>query len=645
MFCVKHQLIILGGFLAFFGGSISVRADEFHINVSDRQSDLSLRDAILQARRHRRETPADAIVVDLPASTIRLTAPLELSVADSGTLEAPLIIRGAASGKTELKGSIVVAGLKPSSRRPERWLGHEPELGLFELDVNRFIGKIDLSKRGMDQRGASSNFDLYHEGHRLRIARWPQVGFTREVIAHVDAVDKLVHLKLPDVLFDVLRNEKNVWIGGFWSADWKYETAPLVASETDRDYEISGGSGLSTRGSFRLSILNALGLLSEKDTYVLDAGQKRAIILGEPDASYEIAMLKTLIVIKNAKHIKVENLAMEQTLADVVDISDSDDITFESCFIGHSGSTAISIYGGHSNVIRRCVIRDSSEAAVSVIGGDYQTLTPSGHRIEESIVQDFGLESFSYRPGVQIRGVGNSVINSIVERGPHSAIILEGNDHRITGNEISNVALWTDDVGALYLDRSWTGRGNVIAKNYIHDIGNPSTAQSLVIGIYLDDQFSGVEIEGNVFERCRTPILIGGGKDNFVHDNKFIMDGTYAMAIDGRGLTWQGPNSEAGRALLSSYQRVISSSPEALERYPALRIDERRMWAPTGNRIRANSIAGGTISKVASEAVQYVEQSTDNVVTGPNPDSEYRIQAAVSRERLLSSLLFRSKAN
>lgn len=601
---------------------------------------------MLLARKHRREAPSEAIVVNLPAGAVRLTAPLELSAADSGVPEAPLIIRGATNAKTELKGSITVSGLTPSSRRAEKWLGREPELGLFELDVSRFNGRAELSKRGMDQRGASSNFDLYHQGRRLRIARWPQVGFSREVIAHVDAADKLVHLKLPDLLFDVVRGEKNVWIGGFWNADWKYETASLIASEPDRDHKISGALGLSTRGSFRLSLFNALGFLSEKDTYVLDAGQKRAIILGEPGASYEVAILKNVIVMKNAKNIKIENVAIEQALGDVITISDSDDITLENCFIGHSGSTAIAIYGGHRNVVRHCVIRDSSETGVSIIGGDYQTLAPSGHSIEESIVQDFGLESFSYRPGVQIRGVGNSVINSIIEGGPHSAIILEGNDHRIIGNEISNVALWTDDVGGLYLDRSWIARGNVIAKNYIHDLGNPTSAQSLVIGIYLDDQFSGVEIEGNIFERCRNPILIGGGKDNFVHDNLFIMDGTYAVTMDGRGLTWQGPNSEAGRALLSNYQRVLSSAPEALVRYPALRLDERRMWAPTGNRVRANRIVGGRLSKVASEAAQYLEQSTDNVVVAPGaPASEHAMRAAISRENLLSNLLFRSRAN
>lgn len=557
-----------------------------------------------------------------------------------------MIIRGATNGKTELKGSIVVSDLTPSSRRPKKWLGHEPELGLFELDVSRFKVRADVSKRGMDQRGAVSNFDLYRQGHRLRIARWPDVGFAREAIAHVDAADKLVHLSIPDLLFEVLRGEKNVWIGGFWNADWKYETAPLIASDADRDYKISGALGLSRPGSFRLSLINALGLLSEKDTYVLDAGQKRAIILGEPGASYELSILKNLIVMRNAKNIRVENVAIEQTLGDVVDISDSDDITLENCFIGHSGSTAISIYGGHRNVVRHCVITDSSETGVSIIGGDYQTLTPSGHSIEESIVQDFGLESFSYRPGVQIRGVGNSVINSIIERGPHSAIILEGNDHQIIGNEISKVGLWTDDMGALYLDRSWIGRGNVIAKNYIHDLGNPTSAQSLVIGIYLDDQFSGVEIEGNVFERCRNPILIGGGKDNFVHDNLFIMDGTYAVTIDGRGLTWQGPNSEAGRSLLSSYQRVISSTPEALQRYPALRLDERQMWAPTGNRIRANRIVGGTLLQVAGEAAQYLEQSTDNIVVDRRETaSEHAMQATISRESLLSGLLFRSRVN
>jgi hypothetical protein len=48
------------------------------------------------------------------------------------------------------------------------------------------------------------------------------------------------------------------------------------------------------------------------------------------------------------------------------------------------------------------------------------------------------------------------------------AIGLGGNEHLIQGNEIHSVCTDTDDVGAFYMGRDYTCRGNIVRYNYFH---------------------------------------------------------------------------------------------------------------------------------------------------------------------------------
>ncbi len=153
------------------------------------------------------------------------------------------------------------------------------------------------------------------------------------------------------------------------------------------------------------------------------------------------------------------------------------------------------------------------------------------------MVSGFGLLNPSYRPAIDIYGVGNRVSGSILDDGRHSAIILSGNDHRIADNEIRRVVTQSDDAGAIYMGRDWTMRGNVISRNHIHTVGQVEKATSFVSGIYLDDQFSGTHVIDNVIASGEYGVVIGGGRDVLVRGNIFAGQRLAGVYADERGLT------------------------------------------------------------------------------------------------------------
>ena len=82
---------------------------------------------------------------------------------------------------------------------------------------------------------------------------------------------------------------------------------------------------------------------------------------------------------------------------------------------------------------------------------------------------------------------------NVLENGPHSAILGNGNNNLFEYNVIKNFVYETSDSGAFYTGRSWANLGNILRYNEFYNIlSNAATyTGSDVSAIYLDDQMSG----------------------------------------------------------------------------------------------------------------------------------------------------------
>ncbi|WP_368508521.1 right-handed parallel beta-helix repeat-containing protein [Bradyrhizobium lupini] len=589
-------------------------------------------------------------IIQLPAGTFRLTAPIRITAAHSGQPDNPTIIRGSAAGKTILAGSRILPIKHGYSGIQQR----HPNTPVV-LDLTPLAGSPlpRLTPRGSYVNVDHSSLELFQGEARLRPARWPKHGFSKELVATSDGESSIITFTAP--LFEKWKREQQVWIGGYWKADWAFEKLPLtqfLSDGTARAGPVRGEG--KVRGHFPFFIENAKSELSQPGEFVFDANQLTATVLpNASEASFEIAVTDTLLEIDGAHDVVIERVSFEKTSGTTVKIRNSSNIILRDCFVGLSGVDGISVDGGVNVIIDRCVVRDVAETGVSLVGGNRVSLTPSGHQLRDSVVRNFGMDSLTYRPAVKLQGVGNRVEGCFLTNGSHSAVLVTGNENILARNEISHVVWGSDDAGAIYTGRDWTERGNVMEGNFFHDIGMPPGSDgrpSFVSGIYLDDQESGYLIRRNVFLNVNRPVVIHGGRDNLITENAFLLSAHGSVWIHrrGEGLT--------GGTLENRLNAVPYMSNIWTKRYPQLaRLPQEDPASPLNNIVSRNLVIGGALAEygLASDAVYLGLEGNTNYPAPATTDlyasrlAEQLMQLAAksklpvaSREENLARLLY-----
>jgi len=544
--------------------------------------------------------------VQLRSGTYRLTEALHITGAYSGRPGEPTLITGDASGSTHFVGS---APARLSARSPYPEACAPPAGATFvSLDLTPAGGKPapNLTERGAYVLPQRSELELFQDNKRLRPARWPKQGFSEDITGKTPATVPATGLSvaLSPELYKRWSKEPHLWMGGFYQADWDYEKVP-VSGFTDADNSVQLPSlkgGNQVRRRFRFFVENAFSELSQAGEFVLDPEHMTALVMSNaPATPIEVAVANTLLEIDGAHDIVIERIAFEKSAGTIVRIRNSTNIVLRDCFVGHGGLHGIEIVGGANVKIERCVVRDIAETAVQMTGGDRKSLTPSGHTLADSMVTDFGEESLTYRPAVQLHGVGNRIEGCFLSRGPHSAILLAGNDHVVTGNEISDVVRITDDAGAIYVGRDWTERGTVIQNNFLHEIGTRRGERgnlrdpSFVSGVYLDDRESGYLIQRNVFLNVSRPIVIHGGRDNVVRENSFFWPSHAAVFIEKQDA------NENRQTLEERLNAVPYKDGLWAKRYPELvNLLRQDPASPLNNVALDNVVVGGVVAEFKS---------------------------------------------
>ena len=239
------------------------------------------------------------------------------------------------------------------------------------------------------------------------------------------------------------------------------------------------------------------------------------------------------------------------------------------------GSEALRVDGGARCRIDGCVLRHLDAAGITMRGGDRGRFVRADHVCANTLVEDYERFHRTYNGAFTAEGCGITIHHCVLRDGPSSALSLAGNDLVAEFNLIERVATESDDQGGfdLYLNPSM--RGIVMRYNHWRDIHGGTRYG--VAGIRLDDLISGVEIRGNLFERCGSVefggVQIHGGCDNVIEENVFY-DCPFAVSFTPYGdslfhATWD--------RICDRICREVDMTSEAfLVRYP-----EARGWGRT----------------------------------------------------------------
>jgi hypothetical protein len=427
----------------------------------------------------------------------------------------------------------------------------------------------------------------------MTVARWPNEGFVKIAGAPQEAPDehgRTLGSLTGGFLYEGDRPrrwkaDENRWVHGYWAYDWANSYERIASIDTDRRLIKTapphGNYGF--RSGQRIYFLNILEELDSPGEWYLDAAT--SILYFWPPAPISSKTVRVSVVeqplidLKNASHLTLRGLTIECTRGDGIRIEGGADNLIDRCNIFNIGDTAVTVTGGTNHRVAGCQIYNTGDGGISLSGGDRKTLTPANHVAENNHLHHIARWSKCYQPAIAISGVGIRAAHNLIHDHPHCGILLSGNDHIIEYNEIHHVCLETGDVGAIYMGRDYTYRGNAIKFNYLHDTGGVGMGS---MGVYMDDCVSGTLIYGNLFKNVQRAVMLGGGRDFQVENNVFI-NCKPAIQFDARGLeklpVWHDMVYQFMRDRLNE---MNPDQPPYSTRYPELTDLKKYLATPTG---------------------------------------------------------------
>lgn len=556
---------------------------EYVISIPNQAADLPT--AQTMAKTARIENPGRPIVILLPSGITRLTEPIELTSSDSGSTQAPLIIRGQPDGSSSILGSIPLPndGIDGNGNSVANLTTHGISIG------------SGIIVRTWADTNNSGNFELFQGDQRLRLARWPSAGQGFSLDWHYvhggnDGVTNLT-ATIPGHGVTNWTSEENLWLGCTCSYPWVWETKPIST--------ISGPSTIVTRpflhngypfvdgmGFFIFNSVHELNVGTLGQYVYLTSGNQFLYRPYPNGLQVELARTSRLIHVNGAHDVIIEKVSLEKSLGAAVVFDSSDRITIRDSFVGHTSGEGIEINNGTYDTILRCVVADTSNTGILITAGTRSTLTPANHAVKDSIIVDNGIDSLMDEPAISLRGVGLTVSGSYLGRNSQALLTLFGNDISISDSEMVNGVLLSSDAGELS-QYDITNRGFAFDYNFFHDAGR-SGLTTKTTGIYLDFNGSGAKITNNLFTQMVRQILIHGGRDNYISGNMFMYP--YTVVEDGTpGAIYFGdlPYTPSELAAVP-YTNALWTS-----RFPTLaNVLSNSPNLPLGNVVQDNIMAG-----------------------------------------------------
>jgi hypothetical protein len=572
----------------------------------------------IRALKEAGDLPAGGAAIWIRGGVYPLRTGFELTAEDSGREDAPIVYGAYQQERVTLIGGKEVTGFAPVTdpavlgRLEEAARGH-----VFQADL-RAQGITDFGEmrpRGFGQPIRLAGLELFFNDEPQTLARWPNGEWAH--IAGVPAGQQGGRFGYEGDRPKRWGDASDVWVHGYWTYDWADSYVKVASIDTDRR-EIATAPPHGVYGytaGKRYYALNLLEELDEPGEWYLD--RETGVLYFWPPSPIEegqafVSLLEEpMVSIKDASYVTLRGLTLEYVRGAGVEIAGGAHNLVADCTLRNIGNTAINIRGGTDNGVSGCDISATGDGAILLEGGDRKTLTPAGNYVEDCRISDFGRWDRTYRPAVLIRGVGNRISHNLMQDAPHTAILLNGNDHVIEFNEIHHVCLETDDAGAFYLGRDFTERGNIVRYNYFHHLGDAKWVQA----VYLDDCASGTLVFGNLFYQANRAVQLGGGRDNTI-ENNIIVDCKLGLPIDARGLGWAKKWFDGtDTTLMDRLKAVNYSQPPYSVRYPELAgILEDEPAVPKGNRIVRNISVGGQWVTMANGLTDKIIHFEDNLV-------------------------------
>ena len=578
-----------------------------------------------------------SIRVLLRAGTYPVNSTLELTSEDSGTPDAPVIWTAFDDEEVILTGGQRLYHLAP--------VAGGPFAARVRPELQDSIVVADLRGEGIDDFGSFSDdegpgLEVFVDNRRMQRARYPNTGFLK--IASVpQSGDSLINegsfqwqrdgiavgrhfgrIQIDDKRLAAWAPSPDIWLHGYYVWDWRdgFQPVASVDGKSGTVYPASPHHNYGYSKGQRLYFFNVLEELDQPGEWVLDF-ENGFLYLWPPGEVEEATVSVSVfdgpaISLSGASNVEIRRLTFTEFRKSAVEIERGEHCRLLGNVIRNVGRSPITIVGGAGHEVRSNDLVDLGGAGIAVEGGDRMTLEPAGHLIHNNRIEHFGQVRKTDVPGIRMTGVGITASHNLLTDSPDAGIFFFGNDMILEYNDIHRVAKESDDVGAMYIGRDYSMRGNIIRYNYLHHLEKPMHVG--VMGVYLDDFASRVTVVNNVFYKAGRCVFMGGGRRNHVEGNVFV-GCSPSVFLDARGKVRNTEFFDGRITVLEDRLAAVNyQQPPYSERYPelvGLYDDDPAM--PKYNRIIGNVSMEGTWLWLYSGLPLSILEMTGNVVAAP----------------------------
>jgi parallel beta-helix repeat protein len=306
----------------------------------------------------------------------------------------------------------------------------------------------------------------------------------------------------------------------------------IIVSQQGNTLSYKGGTGYSPTDKFGYFIQNDIKTLNRDGDWYYDPGAHvmNMYFSGSPQPEVMAASFDTLVNISGKAYLVFSGLDFSGSNDNGFFLSGAAHITISFCRIFFSGLDAIYSVQSADLTIDHVIIDHSNDDGINLTGSGGSRVTNCTIR-NSGTLPGMGRGENSYI-GIRLDGGNNTVqYNTIDTTGYSGIFFFHSNANIIKNNTVDYFCFMEDDGGGIY---TWSGdidstvrrdagivTGNIILHGIASAAGTDSTQMPIAIGIYLDENSSGMEVSDNTAAYCTNGVFLQDAHEVTVKGNTF----------------------------------------------------------------------------------------------------------------------------